>query len=319
MLVLGIETSCDETAAAVVKDGKTILSSVVASSLKLHQPYGGIIPEIASRQQIELILPVVEQAIKKAKINLKDIDLISVASCPGLKGSLLVGTTFARVMSLALKIPLVEVDHTHAHLFANFLSPKKPSFPFVGLVVSGGHTSLYVVKSAADFKLLGKTSDDAAGEAFDKVAKILNLGYPGGPIIDNLAKKGNPRKIKFSCAAGNNSFNFSFSGIKTAVLYFVRDKWNKNRVSVADIASSFQESVVNVLSTKTIAACQKNRIRELSVGGGVSANSGLRETLSKRAREQRINVYFPPKELCLDNAAMVAALGQMTTELTERK
>lgn len=309
MLILAIETSCDETAASVVKDGKTILGEAVSSSLNLHRPYGGIIPEIASRAQLELILPAVNQALKKAKTKLADIDLISVASNPGLKGSLLVGLTFARVLSFALNKPLIEVDHTRAHLFANFLNAQKPKFPFIGLVVSGGHTSLYVVKSAWDFKLLGQTQDDAAGEAFDKVAKILNLGYPGGPLIDKISPKGNPKKIKFSCGNLNNSFNFSFSGIKTAVLYFVRDKWDKKRIRLADIASSFQWAVVKALIEKSILACKKTKINSLVVGGGVSANSLLREELLKEAKAQGIKVYFPPQPLCLDNASMVAALG----------
>lgn len=309
MLILGIETSCDETAASVVKNGWEILSEVVSSSLNLHKPYGGIIPEIASRAQIELILPVVEQALKKARIRLKNVDLICVVSHPGLKGSLLVGLTFARTLSLALKKPLVEVDHTRAHLFANFLARKKPRFPFIGLVVSGGHTSLYLIKSVSDFKLLGQTSDDAAGEAFDKVAKILGLGYPGGPIIDRIAKGGNPNKIKFKCMSSDNSFNFSFSGIKTAVLYFVRGKWNKRRVKLADIASSFQQAVISALVNKSIAACKKMKIKSLVIGGGVSANSYLRERLCKEARLEKIKFYCPPKHLCLDNASMVAALG----------
>ncbi len=309
MLILGIESSCDETAASVVKDGEVILSEVVSSSLKMHKPYGGIIPEIASRAQLELILPVVQQAFKKAKIKLNKIDLISVVSYPGLKGSLLVGLAFARMLSLALKKPLIEVDHTKAHLFANFLSPEKPRFPFVGLVVSGGHTSLYFVKSAADFKLLGQTVDDAAGEAFDKVAKILNLGYPGGPIIDRISGKGNPDKIRFACSGLNNSFNFSFSGIKTAVLYFVRDKWDRDRFKLSDIASSFQKSVVDTLVEKSLKACKKMKSRSLVIGGGVSANSCLRQKLSQQAKNIGIKVYFPPKHLCLDNASMVAALG----------
>jgi N6-L-threonylcarbamoyladenine synthase len=309
MLILGIETSCDETAASVVKDGVSILSQVVSSSLKQHKPFGGIIPEIASRAQIELILPVVKQAIKKAKIKLNDIDLICVASEPGLKGSLLVGTTFSRVLSLVLRKPLIEVDHTKAHLFANFLSKEKPGFPFIGLVVSGGHTNLYLVKSAQDFRLLGQTRDDAAGEAFDKVAKILKLGYPGGPLIDRIAKNGNARRIKFSCGKLNNSFNFSFSGVKTAVLYFVRDRWDRKRITLADIASSFQEAVAKVLVYKSLLACQENRIKSLVIGGGVSANSRLRELLLKQAQPERIKVHIPEKGLCLDNASMVAALG----------
>lgn len=309
MLILGIETSCDETAASIVENGRKILGEAVSSSLKLHKPYGGIIPEIASRRQLEFIVPALNESLKKANKKLKDIDLISVASEPGLMGSLLVGLTFSRVLSFALDKPLFEVDHTRAHLFANFLNPQKPKFPFIGLVVSGGHTSLYIVQSASNFKLLGRTIDDAAGEAFDKTAKILNLGYPGGPVIDKISAKGNPKKIKFSCGKLKNFFDFSFSGIKTAVLYFVQDKWDKKRVSLFDIASSFQEAVVNELVNKSMLACKKNKINSLVVGGGVSANSRLREELLKQAKANKIKVYLPAKQLCLDNASMVAALG----------
>ncbi|MDP2938997.1 MAG: tRNA (adenosine(37)-N6)-threonylcarbamoyltransferase complex transferase subunit TsaD [Candidatus Omnitrophota bacterium] len=321
MLILGIETSCDETAASVVKNGKIILSQIVSSSLNLHKPYGGIIPEIASRKQVELILPVVKQAIKKAKIKLNDIDLISVTSHPGLKGSLLVGLTLARILAFALNKALIEVDHTKAHLFANFLSHTKPKFPFIGLVISGGHTNLYLVKSTLDFKLLGCTLDDAVGEAFDKVARILKLGYPGGPAIDKLAKKGNPTKIKFSAGKEKENFNFSFSGIKTAVLYYVRDKWDKKRVKLSDIASSFQEAAVKSLIHKSLLACDENKVKSLVIGGGVAANSRLREILLKESKQRKIKVYFPAPVLCLDNASMVAALGfelyRMKPELME--
>lgn len=311
MLVLGIETSCDETSAAVVKDGRKVLSNIIASSLKLHRQYGGIIPEIASRSHIETIAGVTRKALKDAGCSLGDIGLICVTANPGLIGSLLVGVSFARALSLALKVPLKEIDHVSAHLYANFLDGKTPELPAVGLVVSGGHTSLYYLKSIRDCRLIGWTVDDAAGEAFDKVAKILDLGYPGGPVIDRLAKQGNPRKVRFSCSAFSGALNFSFSGIKTAVLYYARGKWDRRRVKLKDIAASFQEAVVDNLTRKAIAACKEKKVRTLLVGGGVAANSRLRQVLTEQAGANRIKVYFPKPELCLDNAAMVAANGSI--------
>jgi len=309
MLILGIETSCDETAAAVVKDGRQILSSIVASSLQMHQKYGGIIPEIASRHHIETIGIVVREALRKSRCSWEEIDAIAVTANPGLIGSLLVGTSFARGLSFAIGKPLKEVDHVESHLYANFLNGHHPRLPAIGLVVSGGHSSIYYLKDFKTRQLLGWTVDDAAGEAFDKVAKILGLGYPGGPIIDKLAKQGDAKKIKFSCSAFADSLNFSFSGIKTAVLYYLRDKWDKRRVKIADIAASFQEAVVAALVNKTIRACKLKKVKTLIVGGGVAANTLLREVLTKEAQKERIRVCFPPIEFCLDNAAMVAAAG----------
>jgi len=319
MLVLGIETSCDETAASVVQDGKKVLSNIVASSQKLHQKYGGIIPEIASRSHIETIAVVVKEALAEAKRSLRDIDAVAVTASPGLIGSLLVGTSFARALSFALDKPIREIDHVKSHLYANFLNGNNIKLPAIGLVVSGGHSNIYYLKDLKTSKLLGWTVDDAAGEAFDKVAKILNLGYPGGPIIDKLARNGNGGKIRFSCSAFADTLNFSFSGVKTSVLYFVRDKWDKKRIKLADICASFQESVVNALAEKTLRACRLKRTKTLIVGGGVAANSRLREVLTSKAEEQKVKVYFPLQEFCLDNAAMVAALAyyQMRPRFTE--
>lgn len=328
MYVLGIETSCDETAAAVVKDGKKIFSNAVSSSLKFHKKYGGVVPEIAFRKQLETITQVVDSAVKEARIKLKDINLISVTNGPGLLGSLLVGISFAKSLSLSLNIPLLGLNHLNSHIYASFLKPQRRIYlPFVALVVSGGHTSLFYVKDFDRIELLGLTLDDACGEAFDKVAKILGLGYPGGPIIEKLAKKGNPRKIKFSCSGTKRPLDFSFSGIKTAVLYYVK---KESTVSISqqstekrnyglsdimdyglicDIAASFQESVIDTLIHKSLLACKSKKTKRLVLGGGVVANNRLRERFLEATRKNKIELYFPPKELCLDNAAMVAGLG----------
>ena len=311
MKILGIETSCDETAASVVKNGKAILSNVVASSLKEHSKYGGIVPEIASRRQIELIQLIVKEALENANLSLKDLDAIAVTEKPGLIGSLLVGISFARALSFAAKKPLVSVDHIQAHLYANFLSEKGtettkiPSLPALGLVVSGGHSSVFHVENFRNLRLLGQTRDDAAGEAFDKVARILKLGYPGGPIIDRLAKSGINDEIRFSCAELPGTDDFSFSGIKTAVLYHVR----KRSDPVNKIAYAFQESVVNAIVQKCLSICRRQQLKTILVGGGVAANSALREKLSAEAKKEKIEVFFPPPRLCLDNAAMIAGLA----------
>ncbi len=313
MKILGIETSCDETAASIVENGQTILSNIVASSLKDHQKYGGIIPEIASRRQLELIQAVVGQALNEAGVGLDDIDAIAVTKNPGLLGSLLVGLSFARALAFALHKPLIEVNHIEAHLYANFLrfktqEEKLPRLPAVGLVVSGGHSSLFYVKDFQQCWLLGQTRDDAAGEAYDKVARILNLGYPGGPIIDRLAKTGENNNIQFKCAELPKSFDFSFSGIKTAVLYYTQ-KHIQESLNIPQIAYAFQKSVVAVLVSKALYACQKKKVNQLLIGGGVAANSYLREKLIDDAAPLGITVHFPPLSLCLDNAAMVAGLG----------
>jgi len=316
MNILGIETSCDETAAAVVKNGKNVLSNIVVSSLKEHAQYGGIIPEIASRRQLECITVICEQSLSKANLKLKDIDAIAVTSQPGLIGSLLVGISFARALSFSINKPLIYVDHIKAHVYANFLefpdtktSRRSPKLPAVALVVSGGHTNLYHLKNFTQFRLLGQTLDDAAGEAFDKVAQILELGYPGGPVIDAIAKKGGHRVPLFNCAPLPDSYNFSFSGIKTAVFYHHRDHKDDAGFSVNHVAYAFQKSVVTTLTQKCIAACQKLKTNTLLIGGGVAANSALRRQLNSEAASQGIHVYFPPMSVCTDNAAMIAGLG----------
>ncbi len=326
MLVLGIETSCDETAISVVSNGRHIYSNIISSSLNFHKRYKGVIPEIASRLHLETISIVLADAIRQAKIKLRDIDLVAVTTHPGLAGSLLVGICFARALSFAQGIARIDINHLHAHLYASFFNKHKPRFPFVGLVVSGGHTSLFYVKSFSRIELLGSTQDDACGEAYDKVATVLGLGYPGGPIIERLAKRGSPGNIRFKCSNTQHPLNFSFSGIKTAVLYYVKNnrvsqtsriKARKKGASIsrypaassADIAASFQEAVIDVLIKKSILACKLKNTRHLVIGGGVAANNRLREKFTQAARINNLDIYFSPKEFCTDNAAMVAGLG----------
>ncbi|MDP8265106.1 MAG: tRNA (adenosine(37)-N6)-threonylcarbamoyltransferase complex transferase subunit TsaD [Candidatus Aceula lacicola] len=320
--ILGIETSCDETSASVVKDGKLILSNVVATSLKDHQKYGGIIPEIASRKQLELISAVTHRALETAKTSLKQIDSVAVTSSPGLIGSLLVGISFAQSLAYALKKPFIEVNHITAHLYANFLKKKGakeqvkkiPKLPAVGLVVSGGHSSLFYIKNFNHFLPLGQTRDDAAGEAYDKVARILNLGYPGGPAIDRLSKMGTNNNLQFPCADLPNSFDFSFSGIKTSVYYHVKKQKKITSSHVREIAFSFQTSVVAALVKKTLLACESKRAKTIVVGGGVAANSKLRKELYSQAEKKNIEIFFPDIDLCMDNAAMIAGLGYHYTK-----
>ncbi|MFH0762992.1 MAG: tRNA (adenosine(37)-N6)-threonylcarbamoyltransferase complex transferase subunit TsaD [Candidatus Omnitrophota bacterium] len=318
MYVLGIETSCDETSVAVVKDGRQVLSNKISSSLKFHKKYGGVIPEIASRMQLECITEVAAAGIKEAGVKLKQIGLISVTAGPGLAGSLLVGLSFAKSLSLAIAAPLIGVNHLRSHIYANFLNAPGIRLPFIALVVSGGHSSIFCVKDFDKIELLGATCDDACGEAFDKVAKILGLGYPGGPFIERMAKSGNPKKIKFNCSGTKKPLDFSFSGIKTAVLYYVKkhstEKSNSelrtlNSELICDIAASFQESVIDALIAKSFLACRLKSIGRLVIGGGVAANNRLRLKFHAAAKEQNINCYFPPKGLCTDNAAMVAGLA----------
>ncbi|MBF0485004.1 MAG: tRNA (adenosine(37)-N6)-threonylcarbamoyltransferase complex transferase subunit TsaD [Candidatus Omnitrophica bacterium] len=321
MNILGIETSCDETSASVVRDGRRVLSNVVATSLKEHQKFGGIIPEIASRRQLEFINIVTKEALVTAGLTLKDIDAVAVTTHPGLIGSLLVGISFANSLSFALNKPLIKVNHIHAHLYANCLSVfqgknngegvifKESSLPAVGLVVSGGHSSLFFIKDFRNMRLIGQTRDDAAGEAYDKVARILNLGYPGGPVIDRLSKNVSDNDIHFPCAMLPGTRDFSFSGVKTAVLYYTRQHSAKPGYSVERVAHAFQESVVKVLTEKSLEVARKKKVKALLVGGGVAANSALRSSLEAEALKSGIKVYFPGMPLCMDNAAMVAGLA----------
>ncbi len=313
MKILGIESSCDETSAAVVADGRDILSNVVHSQIDIHRVYGGVVPEIACRAHIETIYPVVEKALADASASLKDIDAVAVTCAPGLVGALLVGVSMAKSLALVSGKPLVGVDHIHGHIYANKLAFPDLAWPCVSLVVSGGHTSLYLSKSEIEHELLGSTTDDAAGEAFDKVAKILDLGFPGGPIIDGLAKGRDPKKVAFKRTLPE-SLDFSFSGIKTAVLYKVRGQDAKAAISMsaderADVAAGFQEAVVDVLVEQSLKACLRTRTWRLAVGGGVACNTRLREKLAARAAKEGVQCWFPPAKFCTDNAAMVAGLG----------
>ena len=310
MIVLGIESSCDETAASIVQDGTNILSSVIASQIDVHHKYGGVVPELASRMHIEAITPVVDEAIKKANIKIKDIDAVAATRGPGLIGALLVGFTFAKSFAFARHLPFAGVNHLEAHIYSLFLMKKQPGFPFIALVVSGGHTNIYYVTSYDNFELLGQTRDDAAGEAFDKVAKMLGLGYPGGPIIESLAKTKSPDVISFPrTMLEKGSFDFSFSGLKSSVARYIHDNNITTDDEKAQIAASFQEAVIDVLSQKLINAAKAKKCKRIGIAGGVSANKTFVEKLSKKAKDKKIEIFAPPSELCGDNAAMVAARG----------
>jgi N6-L-threonylcarbamoyladenine synthase len=318
--ILGIETSCDETAAAVVGDGKIIKSCVIASQNKLHEKYGGVVPEIASRAHIEKIYPVIAEAVEQAGVTKDRIDAVAVANQPGLTIALVVGVTAAKTLAFAWERPLIAINHLHAHLQSAMLAEESLRLPAVALIVSGGHTCLYDCESPLELKLLGSTIDDAAGEAFDKVATILKLGYPGGPSIEKAAESGNPNAIKFPRSMlGRDSLDFSFSGIKTAVLYYCRgqDMKGENKVDsmteheIADVAASFQAAVIDVLVKKTQRAAKKIGARTVLLGGGVAANVRLREALQEMCDSAKPakKLHIAPKQYCTDNAVMVASLG----------
>ena len=309
MLILGIETSCDETAAGVVRNGIDILSNIVSSSMAKHAKFGGVVPEIAARHHVENIDKVINRSLYDAGVKVRDIGAIAVTDRPGLPGALLTGILCARAMSYMLDRPLIAVDHLRAHVYSAVMIKDRPDFPFIGLIISGGHTRLCLVKDFDRFEVLGDTLDDAVGEAYDKVAKILGLGYPGGPVIDALAKNGNRRAIRFTCKPVNNSLDFSFSGIKTAVLYYVKNESRITNDERRDIAASFQESALSVIVENSIKAMEKYRIKTIVMGGGVSANSRFMEMMQREAMYRGFKLYFPPLNLCSDNAAMVAGLG----------
>ncbi|HID98131.1 MAG TPA: tRNA (adenosine(37)-N6)-threonylcarbamoyltransferase complex transferase subunit TsaD [Thermodesulfobacteriaceae bacterium] len=309
-LVLAIESSCDETAAAVLKNGTCLLSNIVASQIDIHRQYGGIVPELASRHHLKDIYRVVEKALSDASLEISSIDAIAVTQGPGLVGSLVVGLSFAKAIALARGIPFTGVNHLHAHLCSAFLQDRRPEFPFIGLVVSGGHTSIYLVRDMLSAKLLGRTRDDAAGEAFDKVAKILGLDYPGGPVISRLAASGDPDAFSYPRAIlPDTPLDFSFSGLKTSVLTSVKRMTGDGKLPVPDICASFQEAVVDVLVKKTITAAREHGIHEIVVTGGVAANPRLRQKLTETAENIGYSSYFPDPELCTDNAAMIAKAG----------
>ena len=310
MWVLGIESSCDETAAAVINNGK-IYSNVIASQIKFHSQYGGVVPEIASRKHIEAVYVVIKQALNDASVTLREIEGIAVTRGPGLVGSLLIGLSTAKALAYALNIPLVGVNHIEGHIVAAFLAENTPSFPFVALVVSGGHTNIYLVNNYHSFQLLGQTRDDAAGEAFDKGANLLNLGYPGGVVIDRIAKDGNPNKVAFPRAM-KDSNDLSFSGLKTSLLTMLKKQGRSfSSEELPDIVASYQEAIVDALMEKTIKAAKDNSISRIVVCGGVAANSRLREKFAKETSLRNIELFIPPVILCTDNAAMIAAIGEI--------
>ena len=309
MLVLGIETSCDETAAAVVRDGRYVLSNVIASQIDIHREYGGVVPEIASRKHTEHIVQVTDQAFKDACTDKLDIDAIAVTNGPGLVGALLTGLSYAKALSFALDKPLIGVNHIIGHMYANLLgdNPVKP--PFICLVVSGGHTHLLRVGEDWGIEVLGRTRDDAAGEAFDKTARALGLPHPGGPAIDALAKEGNPNAIAFPRALSDD-VNFSFSGLKSAVLnYLNKQQMTGQDVPKADVAASFQQAVVDVLTAKAVGACNRLDIKTLALAGGVSSNGALRAAMRRACESNGIALFIPPPVFCTDNAAMIASCG----------
>ena len=307
--ILAIESSCDETSAAVVLNGREILSNVIASQISTHEQYGGVVPEVASRMHIEAISGVVEEALLKANITLEKIDAIGVTYGPGLVGALLVGLQFAKGLAFASKKPLVGVNHIEGHICANYIQHKDLKPPFISLVVSGGHTFIVHVKDYGIYEVIGQTRDDAAGEAYDKVARALGLGYPGGPKIDKLAKEGNPKAITFPKANFHEeTLDFSFSGVKSAVLNYL-NKCNMQNIEInkADVAASFQQAVVDVLKDNVLLTCKKKNIDTIAIAGGVASNSTLRETLINEAGKKGIKVLFPTPILCTDNAAMIGS------------
>lgn len=305
--ILAIESSCDETSAAVAVNGK-VLNNIIATQ-SVHENYGGVVPELASRAHQLNIVPVVDEALNNAAILKKDLSAIAFTRGPGLMGALLVGTSFAKSMALALNVPLIEINHMQAHILAHFIDDPKPNFPFLCLTVSGGHTQIVLVEDFLKMEVIGETQDDAVGEAFDKTAKMLGLGYPGGPLVDKLAKEGDPLKFKFP-ETEMKGLNYSFSGIKTAVLYFLRDQLKQNedfiKNNVNDICASVQHTLVQMLLQKLRKAARQYKIKEIAIAGGVSANSGLRNALNEMAKAEGWNVYIPSFEYCTDNAGMIA-------------
>src|SRR5947207_3534691 len=326
MLVLGIETSCDETAAAVIRDGREIVSSVISSQIKTHARFGGVVPELASREHLDKIVPIVEAAFTRASLPQDDIEGIAVTVGPGLVGSLLVGVSYAKAMAFALNKPLVGVNHIEGHIYSVCFENPPVEHPAVALVVSGGHTNLFFVPEPGKYKVVGRTRDDAAGEAFDKVAKMLGLGYPGGPIIERLARDGNPKAVKFALPRmGDNRPDFSFSGLKTAVTKHVRESGlqpvqngGEPSQGIKDLAASFQSTVIRSLVTTMERVAGEYHPRTLIVGGGVACNGALREAAKHAADRLGIPVYFPSPHLSTDNAAMIAAAGTVKLEAGER-
>ncbi|MEM8720720.1 MAG: tRNA (adenosine(37)-N6)-threonylcarbamoyltransferase complex transferase subunit TsaD [Cyanobacteria bacterium P01_G01_bin.39] len=309
--ILAIETSCDETAVAIVKN-RQVLSSIVSSQIELHQTYGGVVPELASRQHLEIINPCITQAMAEANLSWQEIDSIAATCTPGLVGALLVGMAVAKTLAMIYSKPFLGVHHLEGHIYASYLTQPELEPPFLCLLVSGGHTSSIHVKDYGEYELLGSTRDDAAGEAFDKVARLLDLGYPGGPVIDRLAKEGNPKafalpegRISLPDGRGYHPYDFSFSGMKTAVLRLTEKLETQGGIPVADVAASFQDTVAKVLTKRSVKCALDNGLDTITIGGGVAANSGLRKYLQAAAEKHNLKVYFPPLKYCTDNAAMI--------------
>jgi N6-L-threonylcarbamoyladenine synthase len=313
-LILGIESSCDETAAAVVAGGRRVLSNIIASQVDLHKKYGGVVPEIASRKHLEAVLPTIEEALATAGVTLQQIDAIAVTHGPGLVGALLVGLSAAKALAFATEKPLVGVNHLHGHIAANFLVENPPEFPLVCLVVSGGHTDLIYMEGHHHMELLGRTRDDAAGEAFDKVARSVGLGYPGGPQVEKLATQGDPTAVPLPHARTEGPYDFSFSGLKTAVLQYAQRTGPLNDQQRADLAASFQRAVTGVLAEKTLKAARAKGVRQVILAGGVAANGALRQAMREALEPHGIRLGYPAPVLCTDNAAMIAAAGHYLFE-----
>ena len=311
MITLAIETSCDETSVAVLKDGREVLSNTISSQIEIHKRFGGVVPEVASRKHLESINKIIETSLKEAGKSLDEIDNIGVTYGPGLVGALLIGISTAKAIAFATNKPLIPVNHIESHIFANFIEHKELEPPFTCLVVSGGHTHLVYVKDYGEYELLGRTRDDAAGEAFDKVARTLGLEYPGGPIIDELAKTGNKDAIKFPRAfLEEGTYDFSFSGLKSSVLNYINNSKQKGiEINLEDVAASFQAAVVDVLVEKAVSAAKEKKSDIIAIAGGVASNEGLRESLTKRCEKEGLRLRYPSKILCTDNAAMVGCVA----------
>lgn len=307
--ILAIETSCDETACSVIKNGRQVLSNIISSQIDIHNKFGGVVPEVASRKHVETIPWVVELAIKESGIGQEDLDAIAVTKGPGLVGALLVGLQFAKGFAYSLGIPLIGVNHIEGHVAANFIEYKDLEPPFVSLIVSGGHTTIAHVLDYDKYKIIGETRDDAAGEAFDKIARALGLGYPGGPKIEERAKKGNPLAIKFPRATfKDNTLDFSFSGLKSSVLNYINsEKQRGNEINIEDISASFQEAIVSVLTDNVMATAKEKKLKEIALAGGVASNFALRKKLIDRGNEEGVKILFPEPILCTDNAAMIGS------------
>lgn len=309
LISLAIETSCDETSVAIIRDKREVLTNIVYSQIDIHKKFGGVVPEVASRNHVKKISQVVDEALTSVEMSFKDLDFISVTNGPGLVGALLVGLSYAKALSFALEIPLVPVNHIEGHIYANFIEHPTLEPPFLALIVSGGHTHLVEVKDYSEFHVIGRTRDDAAGESFDKVARRLELGYPGGPIIDQLAKNGNPNAIDFP-RANVGDYDFSFSGLKTAVLNYINMMNQRNeKINVEDVSASFQAAVVEVLVSRAKEVCNDYDLNKIVLAGGVAANSGLRKGLDIMGKAEGIEIYYPSKLLCTDNAGMIGCAG----------